>query len=144
MEFNKIGATGCRVVGAMTDLGHTGPKHHGVIIGRGAVNNEIYVAEYVSHGCQLVTYESFAERYLPNGEVRLFENEGKLDSGDVARRALGELTCGGKGAYNLLTNNCESFVNRAMHGNSVSNQIVNTALLIITIIGTCWIVKKYR
>lgn len=144
MEFKLIGETGCRLVGAITVLGHTGPKHHGVIIGMDAANNQIYVAEHRHHGYQLATYENFVERYSTNGEIGLFEHEGKSNPGEVARRALDKLTRGGKGAYNLLTNNCESFVNRAIYGNSVSNQIVNTALLITAIIGTCWIVKRCR
>lgn len=144
MEFKKIDETGYRIVGAITELGHLGPKHHAVIIGRNTENNRVYVAENMNYGYQLATYENFAERYSTNGAIRLFGHESDFDPMAVARYALDELRRGGNGAYNLATNNCESFVNRAIFDHSVSRQVVHTALVVTAIVSICWAAKKWR
>lgn len=145
MNLNQIDVTGCRVVGAITkELGHAGPKHHGVIIGQAVEDNHIYVAENMHDGYQLSTYENFWERYSPNGEVIIQPNDGLLENISVAQRALDELNMGGMGAYNLITNNCECFVNRAMHNKSVSTQVINTALGIAALVGLVYVLKKSR
>jgi len=144
MDFEQIDVTGCRAVGAITDIGHVGPKHHGIIIGRHASDNQVYIAENMHTGYQLATYDDFYDRYSINGEIKIFENDGKYDSVSVARRALSEILVGGKGAYNLITNNCESFANRAMKDHSVSNQIINTAIGVAAIAGIYWVVKNSK
>jgi len=50
----------------MSELDHIGPKHHAVVIGRDAANNQVYVAENMHYGYQLATYENFVERYSHN------------------------------------------------------------------------------
>jgi hypothetical protein len=126
VQFEQIDITGCRLVGAMTKLGHVGPKHHGIVIGRGFLDRKTYVAENNHDGYRLVTYEQFLERYSENDKIHIFPNEGEFSDEEVARRALTEISSGGAGTYDLALNNCESFSNRAMHGHSKSTQVINT------------------
>ena len=42
MQFEQIDITGCRLIGAITKLGHVGPKHHGIVIGRNFPDGKIY------------------------------------------------------------------------------------------------------
>ena len=142
MEFEQIDVTGCRIVGAINDIGHIGPKHHGIIIGRHVSDNQVYIAENMHTGYQLATYEDFHSRYATKGEIKIFENDGKFDSVTVAKRALSEIVNGGKGVYNLVTNNCESFANRAIKDHSISSQVVNTAIGVLAIAGIYWVVKN--
>lgn len=50
----------------------------------------------------------------------------------------------GETTYDLVVNNCESFVNRAMHGNSTSSQVVNTALGFAVLVGLYYAIKNSR
>lgn len=128
MHFQQIDVTGCRLVGAINkDLGMDGPKHHAVILGRSIFDAEVYVAELMNTGPQVATYKDFHGRYAANGPIVLLPNDGAHQNLAVAQRALAELRQKGK-AYDLVLNNCESFVNRAMHGHSTSSQVINTAL----------------
>src|SRR5471030_804448 len=128
MHLQQIDVTGCRLVGAITkELGMDGPKHHAVVLGKGTFDGAIYIAELMNSGYQISTYTGFYNRYAANGQIRLEANDGPNNNVQVAQRAIEELRQGGA-AYDLVVNNCESFVNRAMHGNSSSSQIVNTAL----------------
>lgn len=142
MQFEQIDVTGSRIIGSITPIGHTGPKHHGIILGKYNQDQEIYIAESMDTGYQLSTYKKFNERYLENGHIEVIKNTGEFSDFTVAKRALDEIKDGGKGTYNLLTNNCESFANRATHGHSTSNQIINTAIGIVVLIGTAWFIKQ--
>jgi hypothetical protein len=145
MEFHQIDVTGCRIIGAVNQaLGHSGPKHHGVILGRSSANNEIYIAESMNFGYQTCTYTDFHSRYVNNGEIIVEPNDGDLENISVAQRAIEELKHGGKGMYNLITNNCECFVNRAVHDKSISKQVINTAIGIATIAGLVYVIKKSK
>ena len=145
MQLQQIDVTGCRLVGAITaELGHAGPKHHAVILGQSLIDNHIYIAEHMLTGFQVATYSDFHERYSSNGEIIVSANDGEFQNIAVAKRAIEELKTGGKGAYDLVLNNCECFVNRAMHDKSVSNQVINTCLGLLVFAGLVYIVKNYR
>jgi hypothetical protein len=79
--------------------------------------------------------------YLP--EIRLEANNGPNNNLQVAQRAIAELRQG-QAAYDLVLNNCESFVNRAMHGNSSNSQIINTALAVVALVGLYHVLKNSR
>ena len=143
MHLHQTDVTGCRIVGAITkELGHGGPKHHGVILGRNPIDQEIYIAESMHFGYRACTYTDFCQRYSGNGEILIEPNDGSLENVAVAQRAIEELRQGGQGPYDLITNNCECFVNRAMHGKSVSNQVINTALGIAVLVGLVFVLRN--
>lgn len=145
MNLQQIDVTGCRIVGAITkELGHAGPKHHGVVLGRDLFGSEIYIAELMEHGYQAATYTDFHRRYAPNGEIVIQPNDGPLENLQVAQRAISEIKQGGRGSYDLAVNNCECFVNRAIHGKSVSNQVINTALGIAMLVGLVYVLKNSK
>lgn len=143
MNLQQIDVTGCRIVGAITkDLGHAGPKHHGVILGKSLLDNKIYIAESMQFGYQICDYNDFYDRYSENGDIVVEPNDGGLENVAVARRAIEELKQGDQGVYDLITNNCECFVNRAMHGKSVSNQVINTALGVAVLAGLVYVIRN--
>lgn len=144
MELNQTDVTGCRIVGAITKLGHSGPKHHGVILGQSPINQETYVAEIMKQGYQICTYNEFRNRYIVNGDILIEPNDGVLENIAVAQRAIKELIEGGKGAYNLITNNCECFVNRAMYNKPSSQQVINTAIGLAVLAGFVYILKNSK
>lgn len=144
MHLQQIDVTGWRLVGAITkELGMDGPKHHAVVLGRGTFDGEVYIAELMNSGYQIATYKDFHSRYAANGQIRLQENDGPSQNVQVAQRAMAELRQGGA-AYDLVVNNCESFVNRAMHGESNSSQIVNTALGVAALVGLYYVLKNSK
>ncbi|MEH0373845.1 hypothetical protein [Vibrio mimicus] len=145
MELQQIDVTGCRIVGAIDKtLGHAGPKHHGVILGLNRLDNKVYIAESMRFGYQLASYDDFYARYSPNGEVIVSPNDGEFENIAVAKRALNEISQGGRGVYNLITNNCECFVNRAMHNSSRSQQIINTGIGLLALAGIVYVVRNSR
>lgn len=145
ISFSEVDITGHKLIGAISKLGKIGPKHHAIVLGSHPIDGKVYIAESMNHGYRLETYENFVERYRLNGKISLVGNDGKLSNVSVARRALSEIIRGGDGIYNLVTNNCESFANRAMHGHSTSSQVVNTAIgLTIATAGLIWIAKKSK
>lgn len=94
-------------------------------------------------GYQVCTYENFFDRYSANGQILIEANDGTLDNLTVAKRALKELKQGGRGLYNLITNNCECFANRAMYDRSFSRQVVNTLIAGVLIVGGVYLAKKW-
>lgn len=144
MHLQQIDVTGCRLVGAITkELGMDGPKHHAVVLGRGTFDGEVYIAELMDRGYQVTTYKDFQNRYAPNGTIRLEPNNGPNNNVQVAQRAIAELRQG-ESAYDLVVNNCESFVNRAMHGKSSSSQVANTALGVVALVGLFYVLKNSK
>ena len=143
MEFEQIDTTGCRIVGALTRLGRLGPKHHGIVLGRSTADGQTYVAESTREaGYRLTTYDRFVAAYSRYGAVSVQANRGKFSDIAVAQRALDELMVGGDGAYNLISNNCESFSNRAMNDHSISSQVLHTAAGVVVFIGAL-LVRRY-
>jgi len=142
MNLQQIDITGSRLIGAITDLGHVGPKHHGIVIGEHALTKKIYVAENNHTGYQLATIDDFIERYSPKANIVMTPNNGEFSDLEVAQRALKEVIEGGKAKYNLVVNNCESFSNRAMYDKDFSQQIINSALLLFLAAGTVWYIKQ--
>lgn len=144
MHLQQIDVTGCRLVSALSkELGHGGPKHHALVLGRSLFDGQIYVAELMQTGYQVCTYQEFLKRYAQFGEIRIQPNDGPHQNLQVAQRALAELRSGGQ-QYDLVTNNCESFVNRAMHGSSTSSQIINTALGLVVLAGFIYVLKNSK
>lgn len=145
MDLQQIDVTGSRLVGAMNkDLGHVGPKHHAIILGKNTIDGMVYIAENMDVGYQVVTYSDFCTRYAPNGDIKVLPNEGEFDNVTVANRAISEFNKGGKGIYNLVTNNCESFANRAMKNHSVSDQVVTTLGVLALIAASVYVVAQSR
>ncbi|OOV86301.1 hypothetical protein [Oceanospirillum linum] len=87
-------------------LEHLGPKHHAIVLGKNIKDGLVYIAERVHTGYQVVTYNSFNERHANNGTIYIHKNDGDYDGIDAANKALSETKAGGKGVYNLITNNC--------------------------------------
>ena len=144
MHLQQIDVTGCRLVGAVTrELGMDGPKHHAVVLGKNFFDGEIYIAELMRNGPQISTFKDFHKRYAANGQIRLESNNGPHENLQVAQRAIAELKQEGA-AYDLVINNCECFVNRAMHGDSTSSQVVNTALGVVALVGLYYVLKKLK
>ncbi|MBC8551805.1 MAG: hypothetical protein H8D23_19325 [Candidatus Brocadiales bacterium] len=144
MNFEQVDITGSRLIGAITELGHNGPKHHGIVIGQYPLDGNIYVAENCHLGYQLATVEDFISRYSPKADVEIHPNNGQYSDVEVAERALQELHKRDIDKYCLLTNNCESFSNRAMYNKSASNQVINTVIGMAVIIGAIWYIKKAK
>jgi hypothetical protein len=144
-NLQQIDVTGCRIIGAITkELGHSGPKHHGVILGLNLVDGQTYIAESRASGYGVCTVQEFESRYSQNGEIIISPNDGDYENILVVKRALDELNRGGERKYNLITNNCECFVNRAMRGSSTSQQIINTAIGALVILGLVYVIKKSK
>jgi len=145
MKLIEHNLTGCRLVGAITkELGHTGPKHHALILGKHPFSDEIYIIENMSKEYQVSTLQDFANRYAKNGKIVLLPNEGQFNNADVAKRAISEINSRTKLRYNLIANNCESFVNRAMLDKSTSSQVTNTVLVILLLTGISYILKSAK
>lgn len=134
MDFRANQYSGSVLVGAMTKLGKLPTEHHGVIIGEH--NGQLYVAESGENGYGYVTVDEFVNRYKLNGKIEHHPNKGKFSGYEIAKRVVDEINSGGNGHYNLLFNNCESFVNRAVHGHSISWQSVK-AVALIAFLGYC-------
>jgi len=144
MQLQQIDVTGSRIVGPITELGHVGPKHHGIILGKNSEDGHIYVAESMNTGYQIARYQDFCMRYAQNGKVKIAANDGDFPDLAVAQRAIEEIKKGGRGAYNLIANNCESFANRAMHGKSVSKQVIHTTIGVAALVGVFWVIKNAK
>jgi len=145
MNLKQIDVTGCRLEGAITkELGHAGPKHHAVVLGKNESDDQVYIAESMHFGYQVATFDDFNKRYAGNGDIIVSANDGDFDNVAVANRAIKEIKEGGKGIYNLITNNCECFVNRAIKSESKSNQVINTGLGILAIIGLVYVVCQSK
>ncbi|WP_345980777.1 hypothetical protein [Sulfurimonas sp. HSL3-2] len=142
MNFEQIDLTGCRLIGAIWELGHIGPKHHAVIIGKNLDDDLIYIAENMHTGYQLVTLDDFKSRYSKNGDIKVQVNDGNKTNLEVAQDALNVIYSKTKKKYNLISNNCESFVNQVTHGHSISTQVLTTIGGLILIAGIWYLQKK--
>lgn len=143
MQFEQIDITGCRIVGSLSRLGRFGPQHHGIVLGRSTADGQIYIAENSREaGYRLTTHAQFVAAHSRYGEVRIEPNHGQFTDVEVAQRALDELMNGGDGAYNLITNNCESFSNRAMNGHSRSSQVLHAVAGVGMLLGTL-LLRRY-
>jgi hypothetical protein len=95
----------------------------------------------MAHGYQIATDQDLYNRYAGNAPIRLEANPGPLTNAQVAMNALSEMQKGGT-RYDLVVNNCECFVNRAMNANSSSSQVVNTAIGLVALVGLCFVLKN--
>lgn len=144
MQLQQIDVTGARLVGAITkEMSFDGPKHHAVVLGQGLFDGVVYLAELMVGGYQIATFEDFQRRYAANGDIRVEPNAGPHSNVEVAKRALAELKHG-QAKYDLVANNCECFVNRAMHGQSTSTQVINTAIGALLFAGLIYCLRSSR
>ncbi len=144
IHLQQCELTGLRIVGAITEIGHAGPKHHGIVLGTSPLDNQTYVVEKMTSGDQVSTVENFRERYEKNGDVRILENDGPYSDYEVAQRALDEALGNKNKQYDLISNNCESFSNRAMYNNSISNQVLTTIAGLIVFVGGIYVFQKTK
>lgn len=144
ISLQQCDVTGCRVIGSITELGKIGPKHHGIILGVSQIDNEVYVAEKVDTGNQIVSMTDFQNRYSTNGKIEIRKNDGKLSDLEVAQRAISEIVENTHAKYDLVANNCESFSNRAMYGHSVSGQVVTAIGCLVLAAGAVYILSKTK
>ncbi len=141
MQLQQINITGARVIGALNkDLGFNGPKHHAVVLGLNPFDGHVYVAELMAEGHQVARYADFERRYASNGPIQIAPNTGQFSNAQVAQRAIAELRQG-QGIYDLVVNNCESFVNRAMHNTSKSTQVSNTVIGAVFALGLIYVLR---
>lgn len=93
---------------------------------------------------EVSTIRDFANRYAQNGKIFVLPNEGQFKNVEVAKRAISEINGSEKRRYNLINNNCESFVNRAMLGKSNSSQVINTVLGLLLLAGIGYMLKNTK
>lgn len=121
--------TATRLVVPFTRLGLLGPKHHALVLGADSAG-ELWVAElsHLGGGYRIRPFADFVadnSRYLR--QLRLQPNTGVRTNWEIAQSAIAEATADQKVRYNLIANNCESFVDRHVHGeNRISSQVANT------------------
>jgi len=142
MEFEQIDVTGCRITGALTIAGGLGPKHHGIIIGRDPLNGVVYIAELLTTGYSISSFDEFKSRYWENGKIQIESAKDATTGLARARRALNEIKANSRSRYNLITNNCESFVNRAIEKTSESKQVITAIGVVVLISGAIWLLKR--
>lgn len=135
MRFDQTEFTGCAVVGAITPLGHDGPKHYGIVLGKSEVDGKIYIAEKNVNGNQLVSWDDFTNKYKDKGDIKIeIDSDKNHKPLAVAQRALDDVIKHPNDSYCLLTNNCEHFANQVRYGKKVSVQ-VSTVLGILVVVG---------
>jgi len=142
MQLQQIDVTGSRIIGPIIKHGHAAPMHHGIILGKSAEDGQVYIAESMYAGYKIATYHDFCKRYAPDGKIIIAANDGTSSDLNVAEHAIEEVKKGGRGAYNLIADNRESFASRVMHGKSVSKRIIKTAIGIAVRVGAAWVVKN--
>jgi hypothetical protein len=141
MRFCQNEFTGCVVIGAITSLGHDGPKHYGIVIGESDEDGKVYIAEQNVNGKRLISWDDFTNQYKANGDIKIYTNRDKnFTLLQVAQRALNAVTKKVNESYDLLTNNCEHFVNEMRFNKKESGQVVTTVLGILVVIGIGWLV----
>lgn len=134
-SYIQIRETGCQLIAPITIFGNLGPKHHGIVIGKGNLDNHIYIAENTPDGYALICSEDFIDRYKKYGEFRLQPNNGPYTSVEVANRALRKVFGQHTDQYCLFTNNCESFASEMVCGKRTSQQVRDGVLGCILIAG---------
>jgi len=144
LNLERINITGSRIIGAVTQIGHLGPKHHGIVLGKGTFDDFVYVAELRQHGYEICEFHTFVNRYCKNAKVQIRPNDGDRSDCEVANAAIAEINSGSSSTYDLLTNNCESFSNRAMYGVSNSTQVINTLVGVLACVGAVWYLRQAR
>lgn len=127
LTFTETDLTGGRlVVPIVKALGHLGPKHHGLVIGKNDADGETYVTDFGKQFTGLLTLDEFVEKYGKGGEIKFVPNDGHRTNAQVAQSALNEMFGGKIGEYNLVFNNCQNSVDRAMYGKpGLSSQVKN-------------------
>lgn len=103
----------------------------------------VYLAELMVGGYQVVTLDDFQRWYAANGDIRVEPNAGPHSNVEVAKRALAELRQV-QVKYDLVANNCECFVNRAMLGKSSGTQVINTAIGVLLFAGLFYFLRSSR
>jgi hypothetical protein len=115
--------SGARLTVPFTALGKFGPKHHAVIVGLHRVKQELWIAELSrKYGHRLVSLDQWItdnEKYIAH--LTVTPNSGSRSNAEVAQSAIEEIhdqeTRGSvPKQYDLIFNNCETFVDRHTKG----------------------------
>jgi hypothetical protein len=114
--------SGARLTIPFTGLRKLGPKHHAIIVGAHRVTGQLWVAELSrKFGHRLVSLDQWFEdnrKYL--AKLKVIPNEGPRSNSEVAQSAIKEVLAkledDGKPGYDLVFNNCETFVDRHTEG----------------------------
>jgi len=114
--------SGARLTIPFTGLGKLGPKHHAIIVGVHRITGQLWVAElsrkFGHRLCSLDQWFEDNKKYLP--KLKVIPNEGPRPNAEVAQSAIDEvhakLEDDGKPGYDLVFNNCETFVDRHTDG----------------------------
>lgn len=105
-------------------LGYT---HHGIYLGRGKVIHYSGLANGLRAGpVEITSLDHFSQgkpTYVQSHENRVFCHK------QTVKRARSRLT---EDKYNLLTNNCEHFINWCIYGKACSEQVSNVAIYILS------------
>ena len=124
--------TGARITIPFTSLKRFGPKHHAIVLGINDDDGELWIAELSRRfGYRLVSLKQWLEdnqQYLDG--LKIERNTGPRANLDVARSAIQEVqeNCEWGNGYDVLFNNCETFVNRQFNGKtSLSPQVKRAA-----------------
>lgn len=130
LSFNENELTGARVTVPFTALQRFGPKHHAIVIGQ-CDNGDVWIAELSrKHGYRLVPLETWLDDnsdYLDGLSIE--PNAGPRSNWDVAQGAIDEVIAAAENGsqYNVVFNNCETFANRHLSGEtSLSPQVKKT------------------
>ena len=122
IEFREHKLSGARLRIPFTVLGSFGPKHHAMIVGVNEADQHLWVAELSRRfGQRIVPLDKWLEdneKHVP--QLVVSPNEGPLSNIDVAKGAIAEILSHEDSKYNLVFNNCESFVDRHTKGEQKS------------------------
>ena len=115
--------SGARLTIPFTPLGNRGPKHHAVIVGVHRITHKLYVAELSrKFGHRLVSLDQWIEdnkKYT--AKLTVTRNSGTRSNAEVAQSAIVEVIAQLQSElptkkYDLVFNNCETFVDRHTDG----------------------------
>ena len=140
--------TGARVTIPFTALRRFGPRHHAIVLGTNTDDGQLWIAELSRRfGYRLVELNQWLEdnrEYLDG--LKIEPNSGPRANIDIARSAIQEVESrdpGGSG-YDVLFNNCETFADRQIRGEtSLSPQVRKAAQILgFVVAGGMLILRK--
>ena len=154
ITFTENELTGSRVTFPFTALKHLGPKHHAIVVGereekQSSEEAELWIAELSHrHGYRLVSLKEWME---DNGKfldgMKIEPNPGPRSNWEVAESAIEEVkSAADKGLeYNIVFNNCETFANRHLTGETTLSPQVKKAAKVLgfVVAGGALILKKH-
>ncbi len=115
--------SGARLTVPFTALGKLGPKHHAVIVGLHRIKQQLWIAELSrKYGHRLVSLDQWIadnKKYI--AQLTVSPNSGPRSNAEVAQSAVEEIRFQETSnepskKYDLIFNNCETFVDRHTEG----------------------------